>query len=341
MVRSDPRRHRDHHAGFKGHETADGKTGVGATLEASGSCATDAGFASPRTFSPLLWRPRPCKTLHAKRRPSASVLQTLKLNQNFQHPISGESDVRWFDDNLADDFLNSSPGGSSIARHSCSGSQRLCRWLTCDLSASSARTHPGSRRRASSMPDREGEEASTAPYRRLVTPADAPHAPAGSAADAAMPELRSGFLVRAQRPAPGRCAGTARQDVPLGNDRRIHGHKRGSLRRRLKGRVLPGGGDWCCCVYLRRHRRTLYVRRLSAHRARVDLIYVSCDGIFDIAPGLASVHTAGQGVGLQNTALRSARVKRRRELPLAQPSSQSASAGATATGMVTDVCPSL
>ena len=49
---------------------------------------------------------------------------------------------------------------------------------------------------------------------------------------------------------------------------------------RLRGRILPGGGDW---VLLRRDGVAQLDIRLTL-RTDDELVYVSCDGIFDIAP---------------------------------------------------------
>jgi ketosteroid isomerase-like protein len=47
---------------------------------------------------------------------SASDLQTLeRLNLDYIRSVR-ESDARWFDDNLADDFLNSNPDGTLVDR---------------------------------------------------------------------------------------------------------------------------------------------------------------------------------------------------------------------------------
>ena len=48
--------------------------------------------------------------------PSANDLETLReLNLNYIRSVR-ESDVRWFDDNLAADFMNSNPDGSLVDR---------------------------------------------------------------------------------------------------------------------------------------------------------------------------------------------------------------------------------
>ena len=70
-------------------------------------------------------------------------------------------------------------------------------------------------------------------------------------------------------------------DTPLGT-RRILYMKGGSFSGpRLRGRILPGGGDW---VLLRRDGVAQLDIRLTLRTDDEELIYVSCDGIFDIAP---------------------------------------------------------
>jgi hypothetical protein len=70
-------------------------------------------------------------------------------------------------------------------------------------------------------------------------------------------------------------------DAPLGT-RRIMYMKRGSFSGpRLKGQVLPGGGDW---VMVRRDGVAELDIRLTLRTDQGDLIYMSCEGLFDIAP---------------------------------------------------------
>jgi hypothetical protein len=93
-----------------------------------------------------------------------------------------------------------------------------------------------------------------------------------------MAELRSEFLLQL-------CAeledAQMLGDTPLGT-RRILYMKRGSFSGpRLRGRILPGGGDW---VLLRRDGVAQLDIRLTLATDDDELIYVSCDGILDIAP---------------------------------------------------------
>jgi Protein of unknown function (DUF3237) len=70
-------------------------------------------------------------------------------------------------------------------------------------------------------------------------------------------------------------------DTPLGT-RRILYMKGGSFSGpRLQGRILPGGGDW---VLLRRDGVAQLDIRLTLRTDDDELIYVSCDGVFDITP---------------------------------------------------------
>jgi uncharacterized protein DUF3237 len=70
-------------------------------------------------------------------------------------------------------------------------------------------------------------------------------------------------------------------DAPLGT-RRIMYMKHGAFSGpRLKGQVLPGGGDW---VLLRPDGVAELDIRLTLRTDEGELIYVSCDGIFDITP---------------------------------------------------------
>jgi len=95
---------------------------------------------------------------------------------------------------------------------------------------------------------------------------------------AAVPELRSEFLMQLSAELDD---AQVLGDVPLGT-RRIMYMKRGAFSGpRLKGQVLPGGGDW---VLLRRDGVAQLDIRLTLRTDAGELIYVSCDGIFDIAP---------------------------------------------------------
>lgn len=105
-----------------------------------------------------------------------------------------------------------------------------------------------------------------------------------------MPTLRSEFLVQvsADLDEP-----QVIDDGPLGT-RRIMYMKRGSFAGpRLKGQVLPGGGDW---VLLRGDGVAKLDIRLTLRTDEDDLIYVSCDGILDIAPEVRRRIMAGEDV---------------------------------------------
>jgi len=70
-------------------------------------------------------------------------------------------------------------------------------------------------------------------------------------------------------------------DTPLGT-RRILSMKGGSFSGpRLRGRISPGGGDW---VLLRRDGVAQLDIRLTLRTDDDELIYVSGEGLFDIAP---------------------------------------------------------
>lgn len=92
-----------------------------------------------------------------------------------------------------------------------------------------------------------------------------------------MPELRSEFLLQlaAELDEPQTLAGT-----PLGV-RRIMYFKRGAFSGPgLKGRILPGGGDW---VLQRGDGVAELDIRLTLHTDEDELIYVASAGIFDIS----------------------------------------------------------
>lgn len=93
-----------------------------------------------------------------------------------------------------------------------------------------------------------------------------------------MAELRSEFLLQLSAELDD---AQVLGDTPLGT-RRILYMKGGSFSGpRLRGRILPGGGDW---VLLRRDGVAQLDIRLTLRTDDDELIYVSCDGIFDIAP---------------------------------------------------------
>jgi len=93
-----------------------------------------------------------------------------------------------------------------------------------------------------------------------------------------VPELRSEFLMQLSA---GLDDAQVLGDAPRGT-RRITYMKHGEFSGpRLKGRVLPGGGDW---VLLRPDGVAELDIRLTLRTDEGELIYVSCDGIFDIAP---------------------------------------------------------
>lgn len=105
-----------------------------------------------------------------------------------------------------------------------------------------------------------------------------------------MPELRSEFLMRLSAdPEDPQVLG----DTPLGT-RRIMYMKHGSFSGpRLEGQVLPGGGDW---VLLRRDGVAELDIRLTLRTDDGELIYVSGDGIFDIAPDVRQRILNGEDV---------------------------------------------
>jgi hypothetical protein len=93
-----------------------------------------------------------------------------------------------------------------------------------------------------------------------------------------MAELRSEFLLELSAELDD---AQMLGDTPLGT-RRILYMKGGSFcGPRLRGRILPGGGDW---VLLRRDGVAQLDIRLTLATDDDELVYVSCDGIFDIAP---------------------------------------------------------
>ena len=93
-----------------------------------------------------------------------------------------------------------------------------------------------------------------------------------------MPELRYEYLMQLSAELTD---GQFLADTPLGT-RRFMYFKGGSFSGpRLKGEVLPGGGDW---VLLRRDGVAELDIRLTLRTVDGQLIYMRCDGIFDIAP---------------------------------------------------------
>ena len=105
-----------------------------------------------------------------------------------------------------------------------------------------------------------------------------------------MPELRSEHLLQlsADLEEPLVLA-----DAPLGT-RRILYFRRGAFAgSRLKGEVLPGGGDW---VLLRRDGVSELDIRLALRTDDGALIYVSCEGVFDVAPEVRERIARGESV---------------------------------------------
>ena len=95
-----------------------------------------------------------------------------------------------------------------------------------------------------------------------------------------MSALRSEFLLQLN---PELDDAQVLGDTPLGT-RRILYMKGGAFSGpRLRGQILPGGGDW---VLLRRDGVAQLDIRLTLRTDDDELIYVSCDGIFDIAPAV-------------------------------------------------------
>jgi hypothetical protein len=105
-----------------------------------------------------------------------------------------------------------------------------------------------------------------------------------------MPELRSEFLMQlsAELEAP-----LVLQDGPLGT-RRILYAQGGSFRGAgLRGEVLPGGGDW---VLDRRDGVAALDIRFVLRTDDGCLIYMSCDGIFDMPPPMRERIRSGEEV---------------------------------------------
>jgi len=103
-------------------------------------------------------------------------------------------------------------------------------------------------------------------------------------------ELRSEFLLRvsADLDAP-----RVLDDAPRGT-RRIMQFVGGEFSGpRLKGQVLPGGGDW---VLQRRDGVAELDIRLTLRTDDGAMIYASCDGIFDIAPEVRERIRKGENV---------------------------------------------
>ena len=95
-----------------------------------------------------------------------------------------------------------------------------------------------------------------------------------------MLELRSEFLMQLSAELDD---AQVLGDVPLGT-RRIMYMKRGAFAGpRLKGEVLPGGGDW---VLLRADGAAELDIRLTLRTDDGNLIYTTCGGIFDVTPEL-------------------------------------------------------
>jgi len=94
----------------------------------------------------------------------------------------------------------------------------------------------------------------------------------------AVAELRSEFLLRLRAEFDGE---QVLGDTPLGTRRILH-VKRGSfLGSRLRGEILPGGGDW---VLLRRDGVAQLDIRFTLRTDDGELVYASSSGISDIAP---------------------------------------------------------
>lgn len=105
-----------------------------------------------------------------------------------------------------------------------------------------------------------------------------------------MSELRSEFLLRvsADLDAP-----RVLDDAPRGT-RRIMQFVGGEFSGpRLKGQVLPGGGDW---VLQRRDGVAELDIRLTLRTDDGAMIYASCDGIFDITPEVRERIRKGEDV---------------------------------------------
>jgi hypothetical protein len=111
-----------------------------------------------------------------------------------------------------------------------------------------------------------------------------------SSAQGPAPALRSEFLLRmgAEFEAPLMLG-----ETPLGT-RRILTFKSGSFAGpRLKGEIVPGGGDW---VLVGRDGAARLDIRLTLRTEDGGLIYARSRGIFDAAPGVRERILAGEDV---------------------------------------------
>src|SRR5712671_4080732 len=86
-----------------------------AVIPTSGRGGVAAGSASPRTSIVFDWGPNIMQnaTIEQARASDSDILQ--ELNRNFIRSVQ-MSDVRWFDQNLSEDFLNSNGDGSLSER---------------------------------------------------------------------------------------------------------------------------------------------------------------------------------------------------------------------------------
>lgn len=105
-----------------------------------------------------------------------------------------------------------------------------------------------------------------------------------------MPELRSQHLMQLSADLEDPLVVG---DAPHGT-RRIMYFRRGAFSGpALRGQVLPGGGDW---VLLRRDGVAELDIRLALRTDDGEMIYVTCDGIFDISPAARERIMQGQEV---------------------------------------------
>ena len=95
-----------------------------------------------------------------------------------------------------------------------------------------------------------------------------------------MAELRSEFLLQLRAEfAEEQVLG----DTPLGTRRILHAKRGSFLGPRLRGRILPGGGDW---VLARRDGVAQLDIRFALRTDDDELIYSMAEGISDIVPAV-------------------------------------------------------
>jgi hypothetical protein len=82
-------------------------------------------------------------------------------------------------------------------------------------------------------------------------------------------------------------------DAPLGSRRIMHATRGTFAGPRLTGDLLPGGGDW---VLLRPDGVAELDIRFTLRTDDGALIYLTCDGLFDIEPAVRQRIAAGEAV---------------------------------------------